>query len=96
MSGLAKMNLSKLIDCPDTQSFSLFTPLEMGVGRGEWSVCTDWSCIMRRGRKVKRKALNRQKKKKVANRILLGLHFVFVCRKKKKEKREKEGKMQLL
>ena len=32
-----------------------------------------------------------QTKKKVANRILLGLHFVFACR-KKKEKREKEGK----
>lgn len=67
------------------------------MGRGEWSVCTDWSCIIRRGRKVKRKALNRpKKKKKVANRILLGLHFVFVCRKKRKKRERKKEKMQLL
>ena len=46
---------------------------------------------MRRGRKAKRKALNRPKKK-VANRILLGLHFVFACRKKKKKERKKEKK----
>lgn len=65
------------------------------MGRGEWSVCTDWSCIMRRGRKVKREALN-TKKKKVANRILLGLHFVFVCRKKRKKRERKKQKMQLL
>ena len=65
------------------------------MGRDEWSVCADWSCIMRRGRKAKRKTLKR--KKKVANRILLGLHFVFVCRKKRKKKRErKKKKMQLL
>ena len=46
---------------------------------------------MRRGRKAKRKALNRPKKK-VANRILLGLHFVFACRKKKKKKKERKKK----
>ena len=49
---------------------------------------------MRRGRKAKRKALKR--KKKVANRILLGLHFVFVCRKKRKKKRkEREKSLQI-
>lgn len=68
MSGLAKMNLSKGSAAQRLICFSIFTPLEMGVGwgGGEWSVCTNWGWVMRRGGESKRKALNREKESQLA------------------------------
>lgn len=63
MSGLAKMNLSKLIGCPDTQMLFYFHTARVGGGGGAGrSACTNWGPVMRGGGE-KRKALKREKGK---------------------------------
>ena len=63
MSGLAKMNLSKLIGCPDTRMLFYFhTTRDGGEGGRRECVCADWGWVMRGGR-GKRKALKSQERK---------------------------------
>lgn len=81
------MNLSKLIGCPDEMLFYFHTTKDRGwVGKN--GVCVQIRLHNEEVGRAKRKASDR-KKKKVANRILLGLHFVFVWEKNKR-KRERE------